>query len=68
MPTFERPQAQLAFRPRWWWDPVPEWFLHHLDDSIVAQLGKVQLELQAQVLEQQLAATRKVQEIVGKQR
>ncbi len=65
MPQFERLPNQLTFRPRWWWDPVPEWLLSHLDDSVVEQLGRVQLDLQAKVLEQQLEATRKVQEIVG---
>lgn len=49
-------QEQLFFRPKWWWDPVPDWFLDHLSAAVVRDLGMIQMEAQRNVLEAQMKA------------
>jgi hypothetical protein len=55
----------LTFHPEWWTDPVPPWvFIRDLDRAIQVQLIAVQLEVQAQMLEQRAGAARKTMEIL----
>ena len=64
-----QPRAQLAdvlaFHPEWWTDPVPPWlFIKDLDRRLQVELINVQLEVQAQMLEQRAGAARKTMEIL----
>ena len=62
----DRPQFAselLQFKPRWWWDPIPPWFLQELDRGMIVELVRVQLDMQETVLKQQvkaIAATRQI--------
>jgi hypothetical protein len=49
----------LQFRPRWWWDPVPEWVLGHLEREQIVEIAAIQLEAHRSVLEQQMGAVDK---------
>ncbi len=64
----EREEEVLAFRPRWWWDPVPDWVIRYLDREILVELGAIHAELQVNVLQQQLAAAQKTLDIMQKGR
>lgn len=44
-------QEELLFRPRWWWDPVPDWVLTHIPDAAIRELAVIQMETQRAVLE-----------------
>ncbi len=59
---------ELQFRPRWWWDPVPEWLLRHLEQETILELAKVQLEFQRELLTKQAEATGRVIEVIGRSR
>jgi hypothetical protein len=64
-----QPRAQIAdvlsFHPEWWTDPVPPWlFIKDLDRRLQVELIAVQLEVQAQMLEQRAGAARKTMEIL----
>ena len=70
MATSIRPTAPLAealqFRPRWWWDPVPDWVLDHLSAAVIKEIGAIQvraqlevLQIQQKALEETLAVMRK---------
>lgn len=48
------------------WDPVPEWLLHRLDDRLVIELGKVQLEFQQAVFKARLDLAAQSAKILGK--
>ncbi len=54
MATSTRPPAQIAdalqFRPRWWWDPVPDWVLDHLNPAVIREIAVVQLTAQLETL------------------
>lgn len=59
-------QEALQFRPRWWWDPVPDWLLDHLSSAVIREIGTIQiqtqinmLDVQKKALEQSLAVLRK---------
>ncbi len=58
------PEA-LHFRPRWWWDPVPEWLFRYLDKEVVVEIAKLQLEFQQAVLAKQLEMTEKALNLIG---
>jgi hypothetical protein len=49
-------QETFQFRPRWWWDPVPDWVISHLTPEVVRELGTLQIEAQRTVLKAQLEA------------
>ena len=67
-----RPDLNLgehfAFRPRWWWDPVPDWFVQAIDKPVLKEIAVTQIQLQKTVLEAQLKATEQVLGILGKGR
>jgi hypothetical protein len=69
MATPERPELFEAFqfRPKWWWDPVPDWIFRQLERDQIVQLATIQLELHRTMLEQQMKAVdRSLQIISGK--
>jgi hypothetical protein len=59
-------QDVLRFHPRWWWDPVPDWFLEHIDKGALRDLAVTQIQLQKVVLDAQLKAVDKALSILGK--
>ncbi len=56
----------LRFRPSWVWDPIPPWFFDRLDEGLIVELGRAQLETQHAILKSQLEYTERVMEIVGR--
>ena len=69
MAPAKQPPSQLAdifeFRPKWWWDPVPDWVITHLDQRVVLEISKVVLEVQAEMFERQAEATRRIAGLMG---
>lgn len=65
-----RPPAPIAealqFRPRWWWDPVPDWVLGHLDSRVIQQLATLQIKTQIEQLKVQQNALEATLQILGK--
>lgn len=56
----------FQFRPRWWWDPVPDWVMDHLSAAVIRELAVINmqsqmavLDVQRKALEQSMAALRK---------
>ncbi len=41
----------LQFRPRWWWDPVPDFLRERLDIKVIQELAVIQLEKRMRILE-----------------
>lgn len=70
MVTSIRPPAPLAetlqFRPRWWWDPVPDWVLNELSANVIRELAKVQLKTQIEQLKVQQGALEATLNILNK--
>jgi hypothetical protein len=63
---FERPIAEaLRFNPKWWWDPVPDFYLRFLDEDRLQRLIKVQLDFQRAALNAELKALKQTAEILG---
>jgi hypothetical protein len=58
------PEA-LQFRPRWWWDPVPDWLFPYLDKEVVIEIAKIQLEFQQVVLAKQLEMMDRSLKLIG---
>jgi hypothetical protein len=58
----------LRFRPRWWWDPVPDYLLRLLDKEAVIEIAKIQLEFQQVVLAKQLELTERVGRVIAETR
>lgn len=58
----------LAFRPKWWWDPIPDWFIDELTVDIRRELLQVQLSKQAKLLEVQLEGVKQTMKLLGKSR
>lgn len=56
----------LHFRPKWWWDPVPDWLLTHLDKTLVRELAIAQIEFQKTVLDAQLKAVDRTLGVLSK--
>ncbi len=54
------PQLQQAelfrFRPRWWWDPAPDWVLRALDDRVLRELAVISLQYERSILDEQTKA------------
>ena len=48
------------------WDPVPEWLLNRLDDRLVVELGKAQLEFQQTVFKARVDFAAHSAKILGK--
>lgn len=61
-------QEQLFFRPRWWWDPVPDWVLDQISTGAIRELALVQMEAQREVLDIQTKSLDKSIAIMRKMR
>lgn len=44
----------LRLHPKLWWDPVPWWYLEHIDKGILRDIAVVQIETQRAVLDAQM--------------
>ena len=58
---------QLRFRPKWWWDPVPDWVVQHIDRAVLFEITVIQMEVQKTILQAQLDATGRIQELMQRQ-
>lgn len=58
-------QQALQFRPRWHVDPVPWWIFDRLDERVVIDLARVQLQYQHDVLSAELKAIEAGQKALG---
>lgn len=60
MATSIRPPSpiseSLQFRPRWWWDPVPDWVLDHLSSAVIREIAVINMRTQIDTLKVQQAA------------
>lgn len=66
----ERPielQEALRFRPKIWWDPVPDWLFQHLDREIVLDLARVSVQLERDMLEVQMRGLDQISKVLDKQ-
>jgi hypothetical protein len=59
-------QESLRFRPKIWWDPVPDWLFTHLDREIVVELARVSVQVQREMLEVQLKSMDQISEVLAK--
>jgi hypothetical protein len=60
-------QEALRFRPKIWWDPVPDWLFQHLDREVLFELARVSLRLQREVLEIQVRGVDEITQVLEKQ-
>jgi hypothetical protein len=58
-------QQALQFRPRWNVDPVPWWIFERLDERVILDLARVQLQFQHDVLAAELKANEAGQKALG---
>ena len=72
MATSPRPPAAVAealqFRPRWWWEPVPDWVLDHINPAAIREIAVVQLTSQLETLRVQEKALEASIAILRKQK
>lgn len=61
-------QEALRFRPKIWWDPVPDWLFQHLDREVLVDLARVSLSLQRDMLEVQMRGVDQISKVLDKQR
>lgn len=47
--------TQLAYHPRWWWDPIDMEIFKHLGDAAQRQILAVSLQTQSEMLKVQAA-------------
>lgn len=57
---------RLQFRPRWWWDPVPDWVITQLDPKVLRQLAAIQIRFERNVLEEQMKSLTEVEKLIGR--
>jgi len=57
---------QLRFNPKWWWDPIPDWYLDDLGIELRRDILNVQLQKQARLLEVQLDAVKETMKLIGR--
>jgi hypothetical protein len=62
----ERFSELLHFNPKIWWDPVPWWFVHHLDRTVLKELAVIQIELQREVLAIQSKSLERTLAVIAK--
>lgn len=61
-------QEALRFRPKIWWDPVPDWIFTHLDREVLLDLARVSVRLQRDMLEVQMRGIDEITNVLDKQR
>jgi hypothetical protein len=70
MATSIRPTAPvseaLQFRPRWWWDPVPDWVLEHLSSVLIREIAVIQMKTQVDMLKVQQGALEQTMAVLRK--
>jgi len=52
----------LQFRPRWWWDPVPDWVLDSLSAVTIREIALIQMKNQLETMKVQQAG---IEEAMG---
>ena len=57
---------QLRFRPKWWWDPIPDWFIDHLDIDVRRDFLRVQMEKQVRMMEVEMDAIKQSMKLLGR--
>ena len=65
-PKAERFSELLHFNPKFWWDPVPWWFVTHLDTNILKEIAVIQIESQREVLAIQAKGLERTLAALGK--
>ncbi len=71
MATTRQPPAlaeSLQFRPRWWWDPVPDWVLDQINPAAIRQLAVIQMTSQLEVLQIQQKSLEASLAVLNKQK
>ena len=58
----------LQFRPKRWWDPVPDWLFQHLDREVIIELARVSVQVQKEMLDVQLRSIDAISQVLEKQR
>jgi hypothetical protein len=61
-------QEVLEFRPKIWWDPVPDWVFSHLDRESTFELARVSLDVHREMLEVQLRSLDRIAEVLNRQK
>jgi hypothetical protein len=61
-------QEALRFRPKIWWDPVPDWLFQQLDPEILFSLARISIQLQREMLEVQLRGVDEITKVLDQQR
>jgi hypothetical protein len=56
----------LQWRPIDPWDPVPDWLLRVLDDRLVLEIGKAQLEFEKTLFQARLDLANKSLDVLSK--
>jgi hypothetical protein len=64
--TGERFSELLHFNPKFWWDPVPWWFVNQLDKSVLKELAVIQIELQREALAIQSKSLERTLAVIAK--
>jgi hypothetical protein len=54
----------LQFRPRWVFDPVPDWVLEHLSTAVIRELAVVNVQVQLETLAVQQKALEQTMNIL----
>ncbi|HXS14498.1 MAG TPA: hypothetical protein VN734_17495 [Acidobacteriaceae bacterium] len=52
--------SQLAFHPKWWWDPIDMEIFKNLENNAQRQIVAVSLQTQAEMLKVQAAGLEKI--------
>jgi hypothetical protein len=56
IPPHTHQNELFRFRPRWWWDPAPDWVLRALDDRTLRDLAVISLQYERAILDEQAKA------------
>jgi len=59
---------RLQWNPKWHWDPVPWWFVEHLDRAVLKDIAVNQLELQRDILQLQVKSISQTIDLMSKAR
>jgi len=56
----------LKWRPIDPWDPVPDWLLHIIDDRLVLEIGRAQLEFEKTLFQARVDLATKTLEVLSR--